>query len=549
MPHKKAKVDCNTNACILHYAVCSFSVFWRKRWAALGYASPNHRFRGVSGGLDQYANSLSIAHRRDEARALYARQLMLADPVEAQRQIEAGVCVRLTAARALIAACREEFLSSHLGQLAGGNRLHRFSCAPSGPIGAHLTQQARHCSTDSGHSEETPRLTLEDSIGCSLKDGRNTAGPESPLRNLPERCAVRAARAVSELRDRALREFGSDSHSRELAGYAIDVAESRAFDMARQAIGSDRRNGECNERSLSSGLTARDIVPPENEPDILAWLFELFISRIARQTLRLIPAPHLVFDLAGYWCHTQISRLVSVDVARVLLTAGFVVLPSILSSNMLSTAFAEAAMHLSRARELPDQANALCCSTFESHSSALWLHSPEAPPNAPPPCPARPVEDALVGPCSTLTEVDPMLTSLLRIMRGICAALELAAELRLALPRSALLEEHLSSSNEAKAPLNTGWPDTGIEVACTIAIAGRPKFRIRTREGHEYIEEVGVGCPVLILARSTWFNVELPQGCSCNMLNIFAYSSWQRTGNGLRVLGASEAIRKQLDQQ
>ena len=43
---------------VLHFAVCSFPVFWRKRWAALGYASPNHRFRGVSGGIDQCAAAL-----------------------------------------------------------------------------------------------------------------------------------------------------------------------------------------------------------------------------------------------------------------------------------------------------------------------------------------------------------------------------------------------------------------------------------------------------------------------------------------------------------
>ena len=33
---------------LLHYAVCDLEVFRRKRWAALGYASPNHRFRGAS---------------------------------------------------------------------------------------------------------------------------------------------------------------------------------------------------------------------------------------------------------------------------------------------------------------------------------------------------------------------------------------------------------------------------------------------------------------------------------------------------------------------
>ena len=35
-------------AVLLHYAVCDLELFRRKRWAALGYASPNHRFRGAS---------------------------------------------------------------------------------------------------------------------------------------------------------------------------------------------------------------------------------------------------------------------------------------------------------------------------------------------------------------------------------------------------------------------------------------------------------------------------------------------------------------------
>ena len=51
-------------AAILHFAVCSFDTFWRKKWADLGYASPNHRFRGGGGGVDQRANALSLGQRR-----------------------------------------------------------------------------------------------------------------------------------------------------------------------------------------------------------------------------------------------------------------------------------------------------------------------------------------------------------------------------------------------------------------------------------------------------------------------------------------------------
>lgn len=64
VPHTQAAWEEAGGAVLLHFAVCDFGLFWRKRWAALGYASPNHRFRGGSGGLDQRAHLLATSARR-----------------------------------------------------------------------------------------------------------------------------------------------------------------------------------------------------------------------------------------------------------------------------------------------------------------------------------------------------------------------------------------------------------------------------------------------------------------------------------------------------
>jgi hypothetical protein len=73
-------------AVLLHFAVCSFETFWRKRWAQLGYASPNHRFRGGGSGLEQRANALALGARREEAHAFYRRSMMIVDEREKQAE-------------------------------------------------------------------------------------------------------------------------------------------------------------------------------------------------------------------------------------------------------------------------------------------------------------------------------------------------------------------------------------------------------------------------------------------------------------------------------
>jgi hypothetical protein len=104
VPHQRAQWWEADGVVVLHFAVCSFSAFWAKRWAALGYVSPNHRFRGGGGGIDQRAHALASTARRDEARALYRRSVMLDDDAERRRQLDNGVCLRLPVTAAVDAA-------------------------------------------------------------------------------------------------------------------------------------------------------------------------------------------------------------------------------------------------------------------------------------------------------------------------------------------------------------------------------------------------------------------------------------------------------------
>jgi hypothetical protein len=506
VPHKRAQLDAACEAAVLHFAVCSFSVFWRKKWAALGYASPNHRFRGVSGGLDQRAHALAVGRRRGEARQLYARQVMLADETEARRQVEAGVCLRIGAVCAVVAACRQAILGEgHTSSTVSG------VLGPPGP--GHAGQGSNH-----GEGPHT-------SGGASGVAGMGVAPGDvsAALGSLPEISRAHAAEAVARLRQRARASIGDDAHVWALASCAVDAAAARACGLA---LSEAHQSAEgAGSSHVPNGL------PP---PDPVARAFELFLYREARSTLRLLPARHLAFDLAGYWASPH--GLVSAQSARELLGSGAAVLPRLVLPEMLPRVAAEAEAHLDRAQNSADR------------STAVWLHSPESPPRAPPPPPASGhVDPFLFEQTSSLG--DEVLVRLMSALRGVCAALEETAGLRLALPRSALYERHARRGGEPDEPLNTGWPDTGLEVCCMLSLGAPATFRISNREGRVFTVSPAAGCPVLILARSAACVVEPAAGGVCGTISSFAYSSWLRTSEGLRVLGASEAVRSQLERQ
>ena len=131
--HQLMRLEEMGGAVLLHYACCSFGTFLKKkRWADLGYASPNHRFRGGGGGLDQRANALALADRRDEAEAFYRRNINgVREAEKPRRQLQAGVCMRMPAAE-IVAAARATAAAAQHGQWdgSGGGEQERSSCEP-----------------------------------------------------------------------------------------------------------------------------------------------------------------------------------------------------------------------------------------------------------------------------------------------------------------------------------------------------------------------------------------------------------------------------------
>lgn len=132
IPHQRMRVDEVGGAVILHFPVSSFSRFWQKRWAALGYASPNHRFRGSGGGLDQRANALALLGRKREAEALYRRSMMIDSAEQLARQLDAGVCLRLDALGAVVRRARSLWLCGNGAVNLATNDSHQAGLAEHG---------------------------------------------------------------------------------------------------------------------------------------------------------------------------------------------------------------------------------------------------------------------------------------------------------------------------------------------------------------------------------------------------------------------------------
>lgn len=87
--------DC-PKAVLLHFCVCDFASFWRKRWTQLGYlsASDQFRVRATSGAMMARFYRLQREDRQAEARELYETMCVLGDKDEIATQCEAGVLMR-----------------------------------------------------------------------------------------------------------------------------------------------------------------------------------------------------------------------------------------------------------------------------------------------------------------------------------------------------------------------------------------------------------------------------------------------------------------------
>ena len=161
IPHQRMRIDEAYGAVLLHFPVCSFSVFWNKRWAALGYASPNHRFRGGGGGLDQRANALMLGQRRDEAEALYRRSMMIDSETQLKLQLDASVCLRNTALRTVVESGRAHLLPS-----AARSRVATSPFAPAAAGGAASPLPALNADLNAELVQATAVVTMGANDGC-----------------------------------------------------------------------------------------------------------------------------------------------------------------------------------------------------------------------------------------------------------------------------------------------------------------------------------------------------------------------------------------------
>ena len=545
--HQLMRLEEMGGAVLLHYACCSFGTFWQKRWAELGYASPNHRFRGGGGGLDQRANALALADRRDEAEAFYRRSLMVCDPAEKRRQLQAGVCMRMPAAE-IVAAARATLLPR---STASGT--DRAAVNRNGVPASHTPLPAStHPSQESGAAVVTP-------IGTGV-------GGAPDWLDASSLAAVDAARRLT--RDRALDPVTADRAIAQLAGQAIDEAERLAHMMAAEAVKSSwtaavaarlTERGLPTRRALSTAADAGQTGLGGDGGDggdgpYYADVFVAVLPRAARSVLHLLPLDRLRFDLAAYWAHPMARALLTSEHVESLLHTGCVLLRSAFPEAMIRQLGLECATLLG-----PQD---LSASTAWAHERSAWVLSPdEAPARSPAPEPPRLVglPDDLYGRAAEVSpSKQPALCGALRGLRGVAAALEEISELRLATPRGGVLREVLRGGVHAHGPLNSGWPDSGCEVVCTLiafpaggAGIASPSAsqRTLTASSHGKLRTLSVapGDILLTLARQTRLDVSASDGAPDSLwLTLPFYSSQLRSVLDGRLLGVSQQAIKEM---
>ena len=492
--HQLLRQDEGQGAMILHFAVCSFDTFWSKRWAALGYASPNHRFRGGGAGLDQRANALALAERRDEAEAFYRRSMMVSDEHEKQRQLKAGVCIHLDARQLVEAA--------------------RLACLPANAMG--MAEASIWPANHSRHQEPSPAFTMREEGNLVVERA-----------------------AEQKLRRRAQSAVAGDAVLERMVSQAFDDARDVAAHLAREMSDADDKMG------ATYLIDAR-----------YTNLFELVLARTVRATLTLLPVGRLAFDLVGYWKHPSAASILEPRDVATLLQDGSVYLDGRFPTMLVDAACAEADDF--RGRNDGGEACLSDLSTSRATERNAWLLSSEAPslPNAPVPevthGTALPAD--LYGPAFSLNPTrHPALRSAIRGLRALAAQLEAISELRLSAPRGALLREIHERKWEGSGPDNSGWPDTGCEVMCSL-ILGRGGSNACSHvdvraHGQQRSISLQPGGVMLTLARQAKVKVhpsvchhpEQQVGTVPLWLSLPIYSTSLRSAADGRMLGISKA--------
>ena len=137
--------------------------------------------------------------------------------------------------------------------------------------------------------------------------------------------------------------------------------------------------------------------------------------------------------------------------------------------------------------------------------------------------------------------------------------LESISELRLALPRGALLREVREGGSEAHGPLNSGWPDSGCEVTCTLILGddparqtgggGTPPTSVAvTAHGLRTVHACSPCSLVLSLARQAKVDI-LPSAARVLCLSLQMYSSQLRAAADGRMLGVDPEAARQLQEK
>ena len=199
----------------------------------------------------------------------------------------------------------------------------------------------------------------------------------------------------------------------------------------------------------------------------------------------------------------------------------------------------------------------LDASTLSTHARRAWLYFDESPPRAPTPATheGAPPPEEYYAPCVPVTSgTSPALCGAIRFMRGLAAALEDLSELRLAVPRAALLQEHLAGGSCEAHPPNNGWPDTSVEVSASLFLSptdetdgtGASFVEYRPHGGAAVRVPTTAGGILFTLARQVATDVPaLPAGAAREggprrWISMPIYSCWLRGHGNDRLLGMSQ---------
>jgi len=290
---------------------------------------------------------------------------------------------------------------------------------------------------------------------------------------------------------------------------------------------------------LSGGCLSETLTRP-------SLLCRRLLPRLAAASLSLLPHPRLAFDLTGYCPHPLAKKLITTERTSQLLSHGVLYIPAVVPPDVCAFLNREGGALSNHLTDL---------STTRRHLRRGWLFFDEAPPRAPEPPPAAtPLPATWYGSFTPIAqESSPALCGCIRFLRGVGAALEEVSSLRLAVPRGAVLEEHLSGGYNEEDPPNNGWPDTGVEVCCSLFLgashgAGESAVHLHPHEGERVLATAAAGGLLLTLARQV--RTHMPPapvdggivGCSVRRwLTMHIYSSWQRGHDGDRILGMTNA--------